>query len=167
MKKINFIIFGLIVLLGLTNLKTDAMPNPWSDCGEDLSCASKKAGFDFPLNVKNYSVRAMEDMIEIKFPLDKKRIVTVRKSELFDAPEDKNGIKDISGVYNNYPVNKTVLINKCVPFSVRGKKNKFYVVNFAAETGYYSLYCEKGISLREINYFYNLLKEAEAPKNIE
>ena len=78
--------------------------------------------------------------------------------------EEKDGFKDISGVYNIYPVNKIITLKNGVKFFVRGKKNKFYVANFAAESGYYSFYCEQGMNLKDINYFYNLLEEAQAPR---
>ena len=160
MKKIIYITLCYFIFTGLTNLTASAMPNPWVECGEDFNCGAKKAGFNLFLKVKNPSVRAMNDMLEITFPLDKKRKVTVRKSETFDGVTDKNGIADISGVYNKYSVNKTIWINNCVPFNVRGHKNKFYVANFASESGYYSFYCEKGIKLKDINYLYHLIKDA-------
>ncbi len=158
------IFFIILICFTLINLKTLAMPNPWIDCNDDISCGAKKAGFNFPIRVKNYTVRAMKDMIEINFPLDKKRTVSVRKSQTFKGKPDENGIVDISGVYTSYPVNKTVYINKGIPFSVRGEKNKYYVVNFAAESGYYSFYCQKGLRKKDIKYFYKLLEEAEAPR---
>jgi hypothetical protein len=156
----------LVISFGVFAINTvSAMPNPWTDCSDDIYCASSIAGFNFPLRVKNYSVRAMKDMIELTFSIDKKRTVTVRKSVLFDGDFDKYGIKDISGNYNKYPINKTIWINKAVPFNVRGDKNKFYVVNFAAETGYYSIVCNEGLKLKDIKYFYKLLEEAEAPRH--
>ena len=141
-----------------------AIPNPWTDCGDDIHCSANIAGFNFPLQLKTYSARAMKDMIELSFPFDKKRTVTVRKSTLFDGTADENGIKDISGDYNKYPVNKTVWLKKAIPFRVRGDKNKFYVINFAAETGYYSITCKKGLKLKDIKHLYKLLEEAEAPR---
>ena len=144
-----------------------AIPNPWIECGDDIYCAANKAGFNFPLRIENYSVRAMKDMIEITYPFDKKRTVTIRKSQLFEGKADENGIKDISGDYNKYPVNKTILINKAVPFRVRGDKNKFYVVNFAADSGYYSFTCEKGLKIKHIKSLYKLLAEAEAERFCE
>ena len=142
-----------------------AMPNPWIDCKDDIYCASQKAGFNFPLRVQNYSVRAMKDMIEITFPLDKNRTVTVRKSQESNGQWDENGIIDISGVYNNYPVNKSIRLKNGVIFNVRGSKKKYYVVTFVAETGYYSFYSNDGMNLKDINRFYTLLEEAEAPRN--
>ena len=159
-----FILITICCSMFAIHNKVFAIPNPWIECGDDISCASKKAGFNFPLRVEKYTVRAMEDMIEIIFPLDRKRMITVRKAQLYDGKADENGIKDISGDYNNYPVNKTVNINNGINFNVRGKKNKFYVVNFAAETGYYSISCNKGLTVKDIKYFYKLLAEAEAPR---
>lgn len=161
MKKILYIIF----LISFSILTAYAMPNPWTDCGDDIYRASKIAGFNFPLRVKSYTVRAMNDMIEISFPYDKKRIVTIRKSLHYNGYSDTDGIQDISGDYNNYPTNKSILIKKAVPFNVRGKKNKFYVANFAAETGYYSITSKNGLKIKDINHLYTLLEEAEAPRN--
>lgn len=165
MKKVLYTtIFAVFSLLIFESYQADAIPNPWIDCDDDISCGAKKAGFNFPLQVKNYSVRAMVGLMQITFPLDKKRSVTVRKSEKYDGNEDRNGIKDISGDYNYYPVNKAIKLPNGVYFNVRGNKNKFYVANFAAETGYYSFSCDKGFKLQELNYFYKLLEEAEAPR---
>ncbi len=160
-------LWTIIIILGFLfeiNM-VHAIPNPWTECNDDIYCAANIAGFNFPLRIKNYSVRAMKGMMELKFPINKKRTVTVRKSTLSDGKFDKNGIADISGDYNNYPVNKTIWIERAVPFNIRGEKNKFYVVNFAAETGYYSIMCEKGLKYKDIKYFYKLLEEAEAPRH--
>ena len=165
MKK-NIILLVSIVFISLFfGLNVYSMPNPWIDCNDDIYCAAQKAGFNFPLRVQNYTVRAMKDMIEITFPLDKKKIVTVRKSQLYEGKADENGIKDISGDYNNYPVNKNIKLKDGVVFYVRGYKRKFHVINFAAETGYYSFSSKDGMSKRDINRFYRLLEEAEAPRN--
>ena len=150
-----FIVF-LIFAYTVEN-RASAIPNPWIDCGDDIYCGAKKAGFNLPVRVKNYSVRAMEGLLEIRFPLDKKRIVSLRKSENYD--------NNLSGVYETYPINKTITLNNGVMFNVRGDKNKYYVANFAAETGYYSIYSKEGMKLKDINYLYKLLEEAEAPRH--
>ena len=142
-----------------------AMSNPWIDFNDDIYCAAQESEFNFPLRVQNYSVRAMKDMIEITFPLDKKRTVTVRKSQAADGQWNKNGIIDISGVYNKYPVNKSIRLKNGVVFNTRGDNKKFYVITFAAETGYYSFYSKEGMNLKDINHFYKLLEEAEVPRN--
>ena len=167
MKKIFFVSLIAASAILLTNLNQTslALPNPWIDCGDDISCGAQKAGFNFPLRVKNYSVRAMDDMIQIKFPLDKKRNVTIRKSQIYSGNTDENGIGDTSGVYINYPVNKSIYIKNGVMFNVRGKKNLFYVANFAAENGYYSIYSAQGLKLNDINNLYEIIAEAEAPRN--
>ena len=166
MKKNFFVIILSIFAIFLINFNQNlsAMPNPWINCDNDISCGAKKAGFNFPLRVQNYSVRAMKDMIEIKFPLDKKRSVTVRKSQVYAGNTDDNGIGDTSGVYINYPVNKSITLKNGIMFNVRGKKNIFYVSNFAAESGYYSMYCEQGLKLNDINKLYEIIAEAEAAR---
>ena len=158
MKKNFFVIILGILLIFIINFnhRLSAMPNPWINCDDDISCGAKKAGFNLPLNVKNYSVRAMNGLLEINFPIDKKREVCLRKSQTYDG--------DLSGVYENYPINKTITIKNNIPFNIRGDKKKIYVANFAAETGYYSFYSKQGMTIKDINYFYNLLEEAEAPR---
>ena len=158
MKKNYFYILIIITAFFVTNFynTTSAVPNPWIDCNDDISCGAKKAGFNLPIRVKNYNVRAMKGLLEINFPLDKKRSVSLRKSETYEG--------NLSGVYENYPVNKTLSLNNGVMFNVRGKKNKFFVADFAAETGYYSFYSKQGMKTKDINYIYNLLAEAEAPR---
>ncbi len=134
------------------------MQNPWIDCADDISCAAKKAGFNFPLRVNDYSVRAMDDMIQINFKLDKKRTVTIRKSVKFYNSGDN------SGVYKNYPILKDIALKNGVELSVRGNFRKFYVANFSAESGYYSIYCEKGMRIKDLESMYALIAEAEAPR---
>ena len=131
------------------------MPNPWTDCKDSYSCASKIAGFNMPLKLSNYSVRAMKDMIEVTYPLDEHRYVTVRKG--YD--ESNNG--DNSGDYNHYPVNKVVTISNGVEINTRGDKDKIYVMFFMAESGVYSARCEQGISAKEVEDIYNVIREVE------
>lgn len=152
---ICILILSVIFCVGCSQNNIAYLPNPWVDCQDNLKQAAKVAGFKFPLILSNYQVRAMKDMIEITFPLDEFRDVTVRKSE-------KGG--DISGVYNKYPINKEIMIKDCVPMQIRGNKDKIYVMNMSASSGYYSAYCEKGLSLREVEGIYEIIAEVEAPK---
>lgn len=162
MKKLLFLIGILIFALFLcTTENLYAIPNPWIDCGDDISCGAKKAGFNFPLRVENYSVRAMKNMIEITFPLDKKRTVTARKSQQYDGFA---GGSNISGDYNTYPVNKSIKLKNGVMFNVRGKKNKFYVATFAAESGYYSFSSAEGMKIKDLEHLYKIAEEAEAQR---
>lgn len=162
MKKAVFIVF--LGLIGLSAISAQTMPNPWIDCGSDITCGAEKAGFNFPLNVENYTVRAMKGMLELRFPVSGNRNVILRKSVTAQGEADENGIIDISGDYNHYPVNKTITLDNGVKFAVRGEENNYKVVNFAAETGYYSIICDEGLNLQDIEHFYKLLEEAEAPK---
>ena len=157
-------IFYGICLLFFMSACCHAMANPWIYCGDDMNCACKKAGFNFPLYVKKHTIRAMENMIEVKFPLDKKRTITIRKSTQCINGEDKNGFCDISGVYETYPVNKIIYLRKSTPFMVKGDKKKFYVINFSAESGYYSAYSKQGLKKKDIKYLYKLLEESEASR---
>ncbi len=161
MKKSLIIIMAVLVwsFAGYASQKSFAMPNPWIDCGDDISCGAGKAGFNMPLRVNKYSVRAMHDMLEITFPLDKKRNVALRKSMGYYGEET-------SGVYIDYPIMKTIKLNGSTVLNVRGNKKRYYVASFAADSGYYSLYCEKGMNLDDINYLYNLIAEADGEKQI-
>ena len=162
MKKVVLVICS--VMVALSTYSAQSMINPWIDCGNDISCGAEKAGFDFPLKVENYIVRATDGMLELRFPLNDGRNVVLRKSVKAMGPEDENGIVDISGDYNHYPLNETLTLENGVKFAVRGEDNNYKVVNFAAETGYYSIICDKGLNKADIEYFYELLSEAEAPK---
>ena len=75
------------------------IPNPWVECNDNFSCGIKTAGFNFPLSLSNYTIRATKGIFEISYPLDDSRTVTVRKS--FD--EANNG--DNSGDYTKYSKN--------------------------------------------------------------
>ena len=165
MNKSGFVLCFLI--LNAVAFGVVAMPNPWIDCGNDIRCGAEKAGFNFPLKVNDYTVRAMENMIEIRFSWDEKRHVIVRKSVIPEGEPDENGIIDISGDYNHYPVNQTVTLENGVKFNVRGEENNYHVANFAAETGYYSIICTEGLHIKDIEHFYQLLENAEAPRNRE
>ena len=162
MKKVVFII--CLAIIALSSYSAQSMVNPWINCGEDIGCGAQKAGFNFPLQVKNYTVRAMEGMLELRFPLSDGRKVIIRKAQTYEGKADENGMIDISGDYNQYPVNRTITLDNGVKFSVRGEEDSYKVVNFAAETGYYSIMCNDGLNKTDIEYFYNLLAEAEAPK---
>ena len=163
MNKIR-IAFCLTIIAVFSTRDAAAMPNPWTECGKDMVCGAKKAGFDFPLNVENRTVRAMDGMFEIRFSLNDEQRVTARKSQIADGEPDENGIIDISGDYNVYPVNKTITLENDVKFAVRGEENRYKVVTFAAETGYYAFMCDDGLSLSDIKRLYELAADAEAPK---
>lgn len=138
--------------------KLVGMPNPWTECNTDFKCGTKNAGFNFPLSLSNYKIRAMKGMFEISYPLDEFRTVTVRKG--FD--ESNNG--DNSGDYNKYPDNKIYTLENGVDINIRGDKNKIYVMYFMAESGVYSARCEQGMTKREVEGIYNVIRVAEEPK---
>ena len=95
MKKIfliNLIICSSIMFCACEAEKPVGMPNPWCDCGINANEAQNIAGFNFGLNPKGYEIRAMKNVFEVRFPLDKNRIVTVRKTE--------TNCGDCSGDYN-------------------------------------------------------------------
>ena len=115
----------------------------------------KVAGFDFPLTLSNYKVRAMKGMFEVTYPLDEKREVTVRKSF-----EETNGL-DNSGDYTKYEKNELLPVGDGVNLNVRKNGDKIYVMYFAAESGVYSARCEEGMNDNEAIGIFNTIKEAE------
>ena len=76
--------------------------------------------------------------------------------------ESNNG--DNSGDYNKYPDNKIYTLENGVDINIRGDKNKIYVMYFMAESGVYSARCEQGMTKREVEGIYNVIREAEEPK---
>lgn len=155
---IFLIILTTVLFCGCTTSSMCCMPNPWIECGDNLECAAKKAGFQFPLVLSNYQVRAMSDMIEITYPLDEFRNVIVRKS----LTETDN--LDISGDYNKYPISDEVVLKSGVVINVRRDNTKYYVAYFAAESGVYSINCQKGMSLNELQGVFDVIEAAEASK---
>lgn len=157
MKKIVILVLliGFIITSALS--KSQAMPNPWVDCQDNFECATKVSGINFPLTLSNYWIRAMKNMIEISYPLDEFRNVVVRKTELEND-------KDISGVYTKFPINKKLKLKNGVKVDIRGTFRKIYVMNLSAETGIYSAYCKQGMSKKEVQGVYEVIKEAEEPK---
>lgn len=145
-------------IFSMTACSKTSMENPWSDCQQDLNCAANAAGFQFPMVLSNFQVKAMDGMIEIVYPLDEKRELTVRKS----SKEINNG--DISGDYNNYPITGKIKLDNGVILTVRRDTKFIYVAYFAAEQGYYSMNCAEGMTLKEVRGIYNIIAEVEAPK---
>jgi len=165
MKK-SVLFFILIIFSICCSVKSEAMVNPWTNCGDDIGLAHNIAGFNFPLRVKNYNVMAMKNMIEIRFPINKifKKEVIVRKSSTLIGKPNEYGYGDISGVYDKFPVNKDIVAKNGVPYTIRADKRKIYVVNFAAESGYYSVYCKKGLNKGDLKRLYKIIEEAEAQR---
>ena len=159
MKKLFVTIF-LISLCCLSSACTEdkqhfvGMPNPWHECNTDLECGAKVAGFKFPVVLSNYHVRAMNGILEVTYPLDEFRNVIVRKSNKFKTDT-------LSGVYIDYPVNKEIKIKNEYPAQISGTEDKIYVLNIHNSKNYYSAYCEKGMSLKEAEGIFEVLKSVD------
>ena len=134
------------------------MANPWTDCGSDLSCAQRVAGFGFPLALHSYVVRAMSGVFEIHFPLDQDRVVMVRKGRVqMDALA-------LSGDYNRYAFEGELTAPGGLRVKVKGDKQKFYVVAFVTERSSYAFNCEPGMSLDELYRICDMIKDSEKDK---
>jgi len=160
MKKIIsvlILILGAIVLSGCkNNEQMTTIANPWEDYAS-TSLAAKKAGFQFPLEIDNSSVRAMEGMMEITHKTDDNREFIIRKS---DSAVKIEGYDDISGVYTKYPQNKEYTLSNGVKIRIRGEGDKIYVMNMSAEDGYFSCYCPQGMTKDELDIIYSMLAQA-------
>lgn len=159
--KIFCLLFCMLILSACTQepQTTVKMPNPWTDCKDDLLCAERVAGFNFPLKLSNLKVSAMKDMIEVTYPLDEFRDVVIRKTT-----EDLYNKSDISGDYNNYPIKDTIILDNGVNMLVRRDNNLIYVAYLGASNGFYSINCAKGMTKKELQQVYNIIAEAETPK---
>ncbi len=140
-----------------TQITDDNTLNLLTDCKDDLSCAANIAGFKFPLVLSNFNVFAMEDMIEITYPLDENRDVTVRKTTL----NNDNKI-DLNQNHEKYQVKDILTLENGVTVTVLKNGKNIYVAYLAADSGYYSIFCPKGMSEKDIWQIYNVLAEAEA-----
>lgn len=128
-----------------------------TNCGDDMSCAEKESGIKFPLILSNFKVMAMPDLIEITYPLDEFRDVSVRKTTL-----NENNKLDIDRNYAIYPEKETISLENGVNVEVRQDKDLIYVAYLTADSGYYSMYCPKGMNKKEIWQIYNVMAEVEA-----
>ncbi len=161
-KKISLIICLIIsvFIMSACSQRTEIQSNVTdvlTDCRDDLSCAKKVSGIDFPLVLSNYNIKAMPDMIEITYPLDEFKEVTVRKST-----KNLNNEIDIDRNYEKYPILDTLTLENGVNLKTRKDKNNIYVAYIAADSGYYSIFCSQGISEKELWQVYSVLEEVEA-----
>ena len=153
---INLITCCSIIFSGCEAEKPVGIPNPWCDCGTNANEAQKVAGFNFGLAPKGYEIRAMKNVFEVRFPLNKNRIVTVRKTE--------TNVGDCSGDYIKYLVNKEYTLPNTVVVNIRGNEELVNVMYFCAESGCFSVQCNEGMSYDEIYQIFKMIEEVEAPK---
>lgn len=133
--------------------------NPWTDCEVDNDKADNIAGFKFDLLLSNYTVRAMNGMIEIKYPMDEFRYIIVRKALETDNPDG-----DISGVYGEYKIEKIALPNG-VEATMRMDGGSVKVIYMHLDSGYYSGYSEEYMTVREAEGAMKNIIEYEANVN--
>jgi len=131
------------------------LPNPWTNCQNDLTKEETLAGFAFPVVLSNYTVRAMKDMIEVRYPLDENRYLTVRKGGKIFAQTD------ISGDYHTYPIIEKIALDKQVNITLRRDEKSIYVLFFSAKGHAYSIHCPKGMAKKEALGAYRVIAEAE------
>ncbi len=136
------------------------MPNPWINCQDSLTKAAEISGFSFPLLLSNYTVRAMKDLIEIRYPLDETRYLLVRKGKKTFAHED------ISGNYHYYPKTEKTVLDNQMTMTLRRDGQSVYVMLLTTDMYLYSVNCQKGMTLEEVRTIYQVIAEAEnLPQN--
>lgn len=159
-KTTGFYLFCFLFCIGIAACtpqeKTASLqlPNPWTDCQDNLQKAAEIAGFSFELVLSNYQVKAMKNMIEITYPLDEKRNLTARKSD----KSFNDG--DLSGIYINYPIKEPVFFDHGQSAIVRRDANQVYVLFFQKGNYYYSASCIDGMSFKEAKGAYDVITTA-------
>ena len=161
MKSFKYIMLTLVcttLLCGCANSedkKFIGLANPWIDCKTSMSCAEKKAGFEFPVEIKNAKIRAMDGIIEVSFPIDETKSAVLRKGILTDI--------DLSGDYNEYPNTNLIKFpdHKDTLFLVRADKDKIFVVNFEAFKHSYSISSPEGITIDDVKAIYEIVEKAD------
>lgn len=150
-----FIILTIVLFTAACNDETvlKDMTDTWQNCNSDMAKAARIAGFELPLDVQNYKVRASKNFLEVKFNYEGKDI-TVRKTENTD-------FADISGDYSDYPVKGEIVINKDVTIWTLGDGEKIYTANFSDFDYDYSINDKKGMSEKEVKAIYQLIGKAE------
>ena len=103
MKRFLLLSMLLTSLTVFANEEMVGMPNPWTNCENDINKAAEIAGFDLPIDVEAFTFRASKGMIEAVAPISNNRDIIIRKSVKKDG---KNG--DNSGDYN-----VSIVRNRC------------------------------------------------------
>ncbi len=151
-----FSLFLFLIGCNTTNSLTPLhLPNPWTDCKENLSQASEIAGFSFPLSLTNYSVRAMKNIIEIRYPLNENRLLIIRKGRKFFKDSD------ISGDYHQYPVTEKLSFKNNILITIRKDDKAIYVISFESDNHAYSVNSSNGMTTKEALDIYKVISEAE------
>lgn len=116
-----------------------SMPNPFTQCDENMEKAAKVAGFDFNLpKMSQFQSTARKGMIDVKIQNGDFDYIHFRKS---------TDSGNISGDYNKYnytQVNDTRISDLDAMFGI--KDGKTFVVYWHANGFSYSITSDKGIS---------------------
>lgn len=144
---------GLMLFFGNKSVFASELPDKWTDCGTDMSCAKKIAGFDFPLNIKKHKIKATDNFIEILMPLNKLRTAELRKTK--GTP-----FADISSCDKDYYLKSELELTKDEVLFTQGNDKRIYVVNFWLNGYDYSIYCKRGMTSADVISVYELIKNS-------
>lgn len=152
--------FGLLFILSLiilffinTVVYSSELPEKWQNCGTDMACAKKISGFEFPLNIKKYKIKAADNFVEILMPFDKFRTVELRKTQ--GSP-----FADISSCKKDFFVKDEINLSNDEVLFTQGEGKKIYTVNFWYDGYDYSVYCKKGLTKNEVIKIYEIIKSS-------
>lgn len=144
------------------------MPNPFISC-ETIEDAAELAGFSMklPENPEGYSfitITAVEDsMIQIQYTTEDDDESEASENKTADSGTDSidwdtpnqdteeitvrkaSGSEDISGDYNEYPENGTIVSDRNLTVTVKGKKGLIYTAVWARGKFTYSITAGSGI----------------------
>ncbi len=112
--------------------------------------AEKIAGFHFLPEIDTLKIKAKKDKIEITSLLNKTKTVTLTKS----ADE----------FFVTKFLNEKIILDNGVEFLVKRDKNIIKEAYLGAESGYFEIKSEDGLSKDDIQKIYEILAKAEAPK---
>lgn len=130
----------------------------WTECGTDVACAEQTAGFSFPLQVTDYTLRAARGLLEISFPLDTARNVRVIKTETEPAEIHALG-EGLQPALKESPLQ----LPDGITVTVFSDNQNTYLMHFGASGGFYTAYCLEGLTTDDMNHIYRLIAEAETP----
>lgn len=121
----------------------------YQNCKNDFLCAEKIAGFHFLPEISIIKIKAKKGKIEITSLLNKTKNVTITKS-------------DEEFFITKFLKEKLILDNG-VEFLIKKENNIIKKAYLGAESGYFEIQSNDGLSKEEIQKIYEILAKAEAP----
>ncbi len=143
------IFWGLILFCILCTTSCTSKGVKYTDCNNDFLCAEKIAGFHFLPEISITKIKAKKDKIEVTSLLNKTKNVIITKSgEEFFATKF---------------LKEKLILDNGVEFLIKKDNNIIKKAYLGAESGYFEIKSDDGLSKEEIQKIYEILAKAEAP----